>query len=119
MFGEFVRNTRLKKRIGLREFCLKSGRDASNWSKIERGVLPPPKDQKSLEKIASDLGIKKGGEQWMQLFDFAALKRGKVPADIMNDEELVENLPLFFRTLRGQKPVKDELRKMAELIRRG
>ena len=118
MFGEFIKNIRLKKRTGLREFCIKSGRDASNWSKIERGALPPPKDQESLEKIACDLGLEKGSKEWMELFDLAFAERGVLPTDIMSDKELVKSLPLFFRTLRGEKPNNEELNKMAELIRR-
>jgi len=117
MFGEYVRGIRLQKRIGLREFCLKSGRDASNWSKLERGVLPPPQDQDSLEAIAGDLGLKRGSPEWYKLFDLAAAERGRLPADIMEDEKLLESLPAFFRTLRGQKPTGEELAKVVELIR--
>ncbi|MFH0792431.1 MAG: helix-turn-helix transcriptional regulator [bacterium] len=118
MFGDFVRDVRLRKRIGLREFCLKTGRDASNWSKVERALLPPPQDHESLEKIADALGLRKGDSEWSKLFDLAALVRGEIPEDIMQEETLLKSLPLFFRTLRGQKPSEEELKKVLELIRR-
>jgi len=33
--------------------------DPSNWSKIERGMLAPPTDEKTLKNWAKILGIKK------------------------------------------------------------
>ena len=52
MFGEFVRQIRERRRLGLREFCLEHGHDSSNWSKVERGVLPPPRDEEILRTWA-------------------------------------------------------------------
>ena len=118
MFGKFVRELRMKGRVGLREFCKRTGMDPSNWSKVEREVLAPPQDEKTLKRVAIVLGLKKGSEEWTQLFDLAALERGKLPKDIMDDKELLKNLPLFFRTLRGQKPGKEELEKIVEIIRK-
>jgi transcriptional regulator with XRE-family HTH domain len=118
MFGEFVRSIRKQKRVGLREFCLKTRKDASNWSKVERGVLPPPQDSEALEELAQVLELEKGSAEWTKLFDLAAIDRGKIPADIMSEEELLSSLPTFFRTLRGQKPTKEELHGIAELIKR-
>ena len=45
MFGTFIKELRMKQRLGLREFCLKYEHDPSNWSKIEREVLSPPSDE--------------------------------------------------------------------------
>ena len=56
--------------------------------------------------------------EWYQFFDLAAAHQGIVPADIMEDAELVKALPVFFRTLRGQKPTAEELRRIAEKIRK-
>lgn len=119
MFGNFIKETRIKRRLGLREFCLETGQDPSNWSKTERGLLPPPQDKETLTKIAKVLKIKKNSEEWSQLFDSAALDRGKLPTDIIEDKELLRALPVFFRTLRGQKPCKEELENLVELIRKG
>lgn len=118
MFGEFIKEQRIKKRIGLREFCKKYGHDPSNWSKIERGVMLPPTDEKKLEEWALQLGVEPGSSDWHTFFDLAFTERGRIPADIMKNEELVKELPQFFRTLRGQKPTEDEMRTLADLIRR-
>ena len=58
MFGEFIKQVRERQRLGLREFCLENGYDPSNWSKIEREVLPPPRDADTLRTWAKQLGLK-------------------------------------------------------------
>ncbi len=117
-FGEFVRELRSRRRITLRQFCLTNGHDPSNWSKIERGELPPPENSETLEEYAKQLGLKKGTDDWLLFFDLAFREKGKIPSDLLNDEELVNTLPLFFRTFRGQKPTEEELDKMIELLRK-
>jgi transcriptional regulator with XRE-family HTH domain len=118
MFGEFVRELRIKERIGLREFCKQTALDPSNWSKTERELLPPPQDEGILKAVATALRLKKGSDDWNRLFELAALERGKLPINTMDDKKLLKSLPMFFRTLRGQKPGKDELLKLVEIIRR-
>jgi len=36
----------------------------------------------------------------------------------MEDAELVQQLPAFFRMLRGQKPTEDDLRRVVEKIKK-
>lgn len=117
-FGSLVRRLRGRMRLGLREFCVAFGTDPSNWSKVERGLLTPPEDDETLDRLAGVLGIEQGGAEWWQLRDLAFANRGKIPSDIMSDENLVRMLPQFFRTLRGKKPEENELRKLAEKVRR-
>ena len=61
MFGEFVRDRRLARDLTLRDFCRRIGEDPSNWSKVERGILPPPQSIEKLNLLAKVLAIKKGG----------------------------------------------------------
>jgi transcriptional regulator with XRE-family HTH domain len=117
MFGEFVRELRLEKRLGLREFCQKLQFDPSYWSKIEREVTPPPKSKQQLERIAKLLEIRRGSKDWVELMDRAALGAGKVPSDLLSDSELLERLPLVFRTVRGDKPTVRDLSNLVEKIR--
>lgn len=117
-FGEFARQLRARKRITLREFCLTNGHDPSNWSKIERGELPPPENPQTLEALAIQLGLAKGTDDWMLFLDLAFQDRGKIPSDLLTDDELVNALPLFYRTFRGRKPTDEELDKMIELLRK-
>ena len=117
-FGELVRTIRIRNRLGLREFCIQHQHDPSNWSKVERGVLPPPDDESLLQDWASQLGIKKGSRDWFAFFDAAALERNRIPQDIRSDEELMKKVPAFFRTLRGQKPSSEELEDLWNLLQK-
>jgi len=84
---------------------------------MERRAIPPPQDREILTRYATALGLRDGSDEWYLFFDLAAADRGIIPRDIMEDEELVKELPAFFRTLRGQKPTEDEMRKIISKIR--
>lgn len=117
-FGAFIREKRMAQRITLRDFCRSANVDPSNWSKVERGKLLPPSDEDQVEKIANTLGIVHGSSDWHRCYDLAYTEQGKVPPDIMNDDELVAKLPVFFRTIRNEKPTDAELDAFAERLRR-
>lgn len=80
--------------------------------------MPPPQDRDILSRYANALEIRNGSDDWYLFFDLAAADRGIIPKDIMEDAELVQQLPAFFRTLRGQKPTEDDLRRVVEKIKR-
>ena len=117
MFGEFIKTLRLDRDIGLREFCRQLSIDASNWSKVERGILPPPQGDEKLDQIAEVLGIKKTSELYNELKDKAAIDAGIIPKDILSDQETLNLLPMFFRTVRSEKPTAEEIEKLIEKIR--
>lgn len=117
-FGQFFKKMRQLTGLTLRQFCLEHGLDPGNISKMERGLAPPPSSREKLEKYANALQIKESSDNWYEFFDLAAACSGKIPPDVMSDTQLVEKLPLVFRTLRGQKVPKEQLDELAELIRR-
>jgi transcriptional regulator with XRE-family HTH domain len=119
MFGEFIKEKRLSKGLGLREFCKMIDMDASNWSKVERGVLAPPQDEEKLKRIAIALDIKFKSALWREMKDKASIAAGVIPQDILSDAEVVHSLPMFFRTLRSEKPTPDELDKLIHMIKKG
>lgn len=116
-FGETIKNLRLARKQTLRQFCFEFGHDPSNWSKIERGVNPPPKDDTTLARWAADLGLMAGTPEWSDFMDQAAISRGQIPKDLMNDEKLLEKLPVFFRTVRGAELDDGKLDSLIETIR--
>jgi transcriptional regulator with XRE-family HTH domain len=118
MFGAFIKELRIRQRIGLREFCLDHGHDPSNWSKIEREILTPPRDEKTLHSWAGQLGLKPDSEDWRKFFDYAAVDAGRIPDYVLKDEQLLAQLPVFFRTLSGQKPAREDLEKLLDIIQR-
>ena len=118
MFGELVKRLRSEKRLGLREFCIAADYDASNWSKIERGILSPPQDSDFLNRVAVILGLSENAKERELLFDYAAIDAGKIPKYVLDDAELVKRLPVFFRTATGKKPTVEELKRLDEILRR-
>ncbi|OQB51505.1 MAG: Helix-turn-helix domain protein [Deltaproteobacteria bacterium ADurb.Bin151] len=118
MYGEFIKALRMKKEISLREFCKQVEMDASNWSKIERGVLAPPQDEEKLKRIARAAGIKIGSDTWKEMKDLANIDAGIIPDDIRSNDEVLKALPMFFRTIRSDKPTAEELDKLIDMIKR-
>jgi transcriptional regulator with XRE-family HTH domain len=117
-FSSLLRKLRAKRGLTLREFCLQNHLDPGNYSRLERGLYPPPQGHEQLEKYAYALGLQEGSDEWLELFDVAAATRGEIPRDLLTDAELVEKLPVLFRTLRGQPVSPEKLDQLAELIRR-
>ncbi len=116
-FGTLIRSLRYIKRVGLRDFCFACNVDASNWSKVERGTLPPPQDRDLLENIAYVLELAENSKEHQQLFDYAAIDAGKIPPYVLEDAELVKRLPIFFRMASGKKPTEKDLEKIAKILR--
>lgn len=118
MFGEFIKRRRVSKSLTLREFCRKLNADASNWSKVERGLLPPPQDEDKLKEIARLLDIPINSKMWEEMLDKASIDSGLIPKDILSDKEILDSLPMFFRTIRSDKPSPEELDVLINLLRK-
>lgn len=116
-FGEFFKKMRGEMRVSLRQFCSQNGLDAGNISKMERGLMPPPQGHEKLKEYAPMLGIKEGTDDWYTFFDLAAAETGKIPTEVLNKEDIVNQLPVLFRTLRGQKVSDEQLDQLIHLIK--
>src|SRR5260370_15535971 len=109
MFGTVVKELRARQRLGLREFCLEHGHDPSNWSKIEREVLTPPRDEDTLRTWAKQLGLKQRSDAWLKFFDNAAVHSERIPDYILRYENFDAQLSVFFLTISGLTPSRDTL----------
>ncbi len=116
-FGENLKNLRINRGLTLREMCRVVDYDPSNWSKIERGIISPPSDKKTLLKWARVLGISKNNKEIDKFIDEAMIAQGIIPDDILSHKNAVKFLPAFFRTLRNKKPTKEEIDRLIEIIR--
>ena len=116
-FGCFAKEKRLSLGVSLREFCRQNSLDWGHLSKVERGKASPPKSPEVLAKYAHALGIREGSDDWQAFHDLAAISAGSIPREIMEEGELVAQLPLVFRTIRGQKLTPEQLGELAEMIR--
>ena len=114
-FGNYAKNLRIEAGQTLRSFCRDAAIDPSNWSKIERGVIPPPDDLDFLRRLADTLAL--NADQRVELADLAAVARGQIPADL-KDEELLGKMPAFFRAIRGQKYTAEDFEKLLHGVRK-
>ena len=115
-FGSFFKEKRKELKLTLRQFCEKHDLDAGNISKIERGILPPPKSEKLLQKYAAFLNLKKGTDNWYLFFDLAAAETGRFPKELM-EKDILARMPILFRTIRGKKLSKHKLEQLIKLIK--
>ena len=92
--------------------------DAINWSKVERVLLALPQDEEKLRKIARMLDIKIGSPLWKEMKDKANIDAGIIPEDTLSDEKALNSLPMFFRTIRSEKPIPEDLDKLIDMIKK-
>jgi transcriptional regulator with XRE-family HTH domain len=117
-FGRLFKQLRIASGQTLRDLCLKNGFDPGNMSKIERGRLAPPDSKEKLREYAKALKLLEDSPEWQNFFDVAAADRGRIPADLLSDQELVKALPVLYRTLRGTPVDGGSLDDLIEKIRR-
>ena len=116
-FGALLKELRLKSGQTLREFCENNGFDPGNYSRIERGLFSPPGNEK-VAVYARALGIEVGSDTHVDMLDRAAIDRGQLPQSLLSDEQLLEQLPVLFRTLRGQAVDDAKLDKLIDILRK-
>ncbi len=112
-FHQFVQEKRMERELSLRQFCKSAALDPSNWSKIERGLVKHGQSPEILDRISNVLELSK--KERDTLIDLAVIDA--MPTEMLTDsKKLVEALPIFFRTVRGEKPSEDELRLLNQMI---
>lgn len=110
-FDDFIKEKRLAAKLTLRQFCQLASLDPSNWSKIERGIGDSPKSKEMLNRIAGVLQLSQSDTD--TLVDLAIV--ASIPKKLTS-YSVIEKLPIFFRTVRGEKPTEAELKKLFETI---
>jgi transcriptional regulator with XRE-family HTH domain len=70
-FGAFFREIREGLGLSLREFCRRTGFDQANVSRLERGLLPPPKSKRVLTAYAKGLRLKPESAEWERFMTLA------------------------------------------------
>ncbi len=110
-FDDFIKEKRVAAQLTLRQFCQQASVDPSNWSKTERGLGEIPKSKDMLDRIAGILKLDKSDRD--TLIDLAII--ASIPKELRSND-IIEKLPIFFRTVRGEKPTEAELKKLFETI---
>jgi transcriptional regulator with XRE-family HTH domain len=113
-FGLLLKRLRLEQNLSLREFSRQSEYDASNLSKIERGLLPPPGNS-TLKAWAKILGLGKDSVEYEEFIDTGHISANRLPS---NTPAQIRNvlLPALLRTVRSEKLSKDEYERLVRLL---
>lgn len=114
-FSQFIKTKRIAARLSLREFCRLLGIDPSNWSKVERGVIPPPSDAQFLDRISETLSLDWNDK--IEMSDLASLAKGQIPPDLQ-EADVLAKMPAFFRAIRGQEYNESDLQEMISGVRK-
>lgn len=112
LFSKFVKAHQLKRKFSLRKLAETSDLDSSQLSKILADLLPPYQDLEKLNRLAVALEIQENSEDYERLIDYAKLDAGKLPDYIIENEEVMNSLPAYFRTIDKKKPTKEQLDKI-------
>ena len=117
MFGDQLRKRRKELRLGLREFALRAGMDPGNLSKIERGRLTAPQSDEVLERICLALEYELESDGAQALTDLAAAETGRIPPEILGDQEVMARMPVLLRTVHNKQLSPEELDRLIEMIK--
>ena len=94
-FGDYVKARRLDLEIGQREFAALIGVEASNYSKIERGLKSAPTGERLVPYVTA-LEFEVDGKEHLLMDDMAHVANGAIPTKMLTDERLAGKLPLLF-----------------------
>ncbi len=100
-FGAFFRASRKALGLTLSEFCRRNGFDKGNISRLERGLVPPPQAQELLESYARALKLERGTIAWDRFVELAAAENGRIPADLIENQQMIKKLPNLYRKHRA------------------
>ena len=115
-FGTYIKQERLNRDIGLREFSMLVGIEASNYSKIERGLKRAPTGER-LTPFVKALGFEPHGKEHQNMDVLASIANGEIPSKVLTDEVLAAKLPILFNGLAGGAFSQEQLDELLETIR--
>lgn len=115
-FGELIQKRRAELRLSLRDCAVRANMDPGNLSRIERGRAAPPQDPDVLARIVESLELT-GTEQAQTLLDVASMQNGRIPHDILSNEEVMSALPVLLRTVNNKQLGAASIEKLIEMIK--
>ena len=116
-FGELFKKLRLQLGMTLRQFCEENDFDPGNISKLERGLLPAPQSEKKLRSYTKALSIRPGDDEYIEFFDLAAVSNKNFKVKNIENQDLLNKLPVLFRTLDKKGLTEEKLEKIIKIVR--
>ena len=115
-FGPLLKRFRQHAGYGLRQFAEMVGDAPSNYAGVEAGNRAPWRAQEKLRRVAEALGLDERSPEWDTFF-LCAGKNTAIPPDL--EHVLAKpGVPMFLRTVDELRLTEDDLRKLAESLRR-
>lgn len=116
-FGRLIRLRRGELEMRLGELARRADLDAGNLSRIENGRVPPPQNEAVLSRIFMALDLEADGPTAKHLRDVAAIENGRIPHDIVADEQIMAQMPLLLRSVAKHRLNPEEVDRLVGLIR--
>jgi transcriptional regulator with XRE-family HTH domain len=116
-FGRLIRERRRELQLTLGDFAERADIDAGNLSRIENDRVAPPQNQAVLNRICVALGYDVDHPEAKHLRDVAAIQNGRIPHDIVENEEVMAQMPLLLRSVAKHRLNPEEVDRLVELIR--
>lgn len=101
-FGNFFNKLRIRSGLTLRKFCEVIEEDPANISRLERGLIRAPKSPKKLKFYADSLGLEPNSDEFNQFMELGEISNKTYGIDHIENEELLQKLPVFLRTLNNK-----------------
>jgi len=117
MFGEYLRGLRLERSLTLRTLCAEAGLVPGNYSKMERGLVPAPKNKAKLESYRKALSLAADSTEWKEVLRLASLSRGEIPHGVLSDRDLSRKLPALFRFFEGETVDEETINELVATLR--
>jgi transcriptional regulator with XRE-family HTH domain len=99
--------------VTLRELARRTGIDASNLSKIERGVAFPPQKKDTLEKMAK--ALKLDIDERRKLLELAQLAKGRIPPELKKVRNNAA-IPVLLRAIDNKDLTEEEVKRITRLV---
>lgn len=115
-FGELLQARRAELRLSLRDCAERAEMDPGNLSRIERGRATPPQDADVLARLIAAVELT-GTARGQELMDVAATQNGRIPRDILSNEEVMSALPVLLRTVNNKQLDKEHIEKLVDMIK--
>ena len=80
--------------------------------------MPPPQSKEKRLEYANALKIKEGTDDWLEFSDLAITSAGKIPTDMVSNNELMNALPILFRSVRRKDLDEKDLKELVESVKR-
>jgi transcriptional regulator with XRE-family HTH domain len=115
-FGEMLKGRRAELRLSLRDCAIRANIDPGNLSRIERGRAAPPQDAEVLARLIDALEWT-GTAAGQELIDVAAMQNGRIPRDILSNEEVMAALPVLLRTVNNKQLDGARIEQLVDMIK--